>query len=1275
MQRILIVSSLLFFSNLSFGQFDLEKSIIYGGNATDEARDIAVNPTKTALFFGGRSYSTDGDVPGNLAGSDYWIMKRNIDGTLIWSFNYGGLSNDDLVAVMPHSDGGVIAFGTTHTDQGQFGNISGLSGGWLMRTDASGTLIDGKIFGGQITETAVDAFRAVNGDITMLLEAGSTTLNGQTNHGVLDVWVVRVNPSFNILWSNLIGGSSSDIPTAMTQDLNGNVYVTAESNSTLDSLNPNHGGFDVWVVKLGSDGHMIWQQSFGGSDDDIPNDIILHPDGFVYVTVQSSSNDDDFDANSGINDLWLLKLSDQTGDLLAKRRYGGTGNDFNGRLELLGNDHVVIAASTTSSNGDLTGNKGLSDVWIIETDLDGKIFHQMNYGGTVNDYSADILTIDSVFHVLNNSFSNDKNVPANTLSQEDFWYFTLNNAPPPCSDQYVCLTDTTPTNILHPPDNNSLMCVIGCNAGLGAGPNFFNSPCADFNDATAYFKVITDTMADLLTLSVSSFEFNEPRLAVFKTVDCSTYQEILCATGADGSVVMNYLEVEPNTTYVVAISDNAANIGQFEFCASSIHVEFCNRQDKIYVTNTSMGSPASGPYKPGEEVQFCYELTDWSKLSCNGFQGIVPTFGPGWDSTAFNIFGEPLQVDSMIAPVETGFWAWYKQGDVHYNISNPINGYAGGQGMPPGWYFTNTGDPPPATIPDQTTGDINSCLPTPDKWKVCFTLPVVSECESNLDCSVTMKTFADGELGSNNSLACVYDQPEIFNATMLCCLNPGIANTQDFSICSGDTIAFSPQTNLAPPVYYSWTAMPDPFITGAANGFHLYSFFQILTNQVVIPQKVQYSIRAESEGCETSTDEFNVTVFPRPTGQLSLIGPGTVCSGSTVTLDFQLNGSPPFAIGLYRDNEFFTNVLSENNEISINVDPIFSSVLSIGTLSDANCDGTGSGSVIVTIKPVAANLINTILCAGDSLMVADTILKDSGTYSFFLENQAASGCDSIINVTLAVIPSLTEDQNYTICNGDTVYVLGQPYTETTNEIIEYLGPEGCPNYIHLDLVVKDTFSMDISQTICFGDTLNFGGIKVFEEGVYSHTDEVRPGCFEETVLHLDVLPALVINDVSIMADNGNDNGAILVEIIGGLQPYTYHWNTGQTTESLFNIPHGHYVLTVNDANGCNEVFEFDVPFADAVHDITSDLPLTCRPTLLSPNDKLRLINTGKENIQIPTLEFIAVTGQRIVLQHDVDVPAEAFYFQDLPGSLPPGVYMLCARLKNGKSMLWKMVVE
>jgi len=1276
MQIIRILSLLLFISFQGISQTNLETNMVFGGNSIDEPKDIAVNAAGNTLFYGARSFSSDGDVPANEGGSDFWVMKRNLDGSLIWSKTFGGSNNDDLEAVLPHSDGGVMAFGTTRTDQGLFGDLTGLAGGWLMRTNSNGTLIDGKIFGGTITETAVDAFRHVNGNVTMAMEAGSTTLNGQTNNGILDVWLVQVNAALTIQWTALLGGNGTDVPEAITSDINGNIYVAATSNSNLPGLGNNQGGKDIWVFKISPTGELLWQKTFGGSEDEEASDILYHPDGFVYVLAHSGSSDGDFDANDGLNDLWMIRLAGIDGDLEHMQRFGGSGNDFNGHADFYGDDQIVISVSSTSSDLELTGNKGLADVWVLTTDLNGNILQQMNYGGSLNDLAVDIITNDSIFYLLSSTLSSDKNVPFNSITQQDLWYYSLNPNPDTCSEQFLCQPDSMLTNHIYPPANDALICVSGCTAGYGPGPQFNTGSCPDFVQPTAYFFVTTDTTADLLTLSVTSDEFNQPQIALLRSVNCSSFQQVECATGLNGSVLMAYIDVEPLTTYVIAISDVEGNIGEFELCATSIDVEFCNEDDRIFVTSTSLGSPLKGPYKPGEEVRICYELEDWNKLDCNGFQGLVPTFGPGWDTTSFDLFGQPIEMDELLAPVTTGFWEWYKVGDVRYNVSNPINGFDGGQGMPAGWYFTNTGNTPPATEPDETTGDIEVCTPTPDKWKVCFYLKVVDECESNLDCTITMRTFSDGEIGRNPSLACAYDQEEVFITNMVCCVNPGIQNIQDFSVCSNDTIAFQPQTNLFPPVTYTWTADPDPFIMGATSGNDLNSFYQVLINETAVPLKVRYTIRAEGNGCETDTEEFEITVLPLPTSRITVTGPTIICSGSTVTFNFESTGTPPFAIGLYRDNELFANVLSESNFLSIPIDPVFGGRFRIGTLSDASCDGQGTGFVNVTVKPNSSVIIDTTICEGESFFVGTEEFDETGTYTVTLEDGATNNCDSVVFLSLTIAPTITESIDEIICNGDTLYVLGVPYTESTTELIEYTGPEGCPNFIDLHLVVEDTFSMDIAQTICYGDTLDFEGILVYQEGTYSFVEEIRPGCFEETVLHLAVLPAIIINDLAIIGDNGTNSGAILVEIIGGSPPFQFLWNTGQTSESLFNIQHGTYQLTVTDRLGCIQVFTFNVPMISGTKDLTkSDSEIKIWPTMTAAGEKMQLLNTGLTSASVNGITWWSTHGQSLDITLDLEISAGANAYIYVPELLAPGIYFVRLSLSNGESIWTKVVLN
>jgi hypothetical protein len=277
---------------------------------------------------------------------------------------------------------------------------------------------------------------------------------------------------------------------------------------------------------------------------------------------------------------------------------------------------------------------------------------------------------------------------------------------------------------------------------------------------------------------------------------------------------------------------------------------------------------------------------------------------------------------------------------------------------------------------------------------------------------------------------------------------------------------------------------------------------------------------------------------------------------------------------------------------------------------------------------------------------------------------------------LNITPSLHETIEDVICQGDTLFVLGQPYTQTTNEEIEYTGLSGCPNYIQLNLLVKDTFTSEIAQTICNGDTLDFEGIQVFEPGSYSHVVESHPGCFLETILNLTVLPVIVINDLAIIGDNGFDNGAILVEIVGGTPPFTYLWSSGQTTESLFNIKHGDYTLTVTDQQGCDQIFTFEVPFINGTQDASKENnTLNVWPTILSTKDYIEVINTHTKPVRVASVAWCTLNGETFNAFNETTIEAGSEHSIKIPESFAQGLYYLKISLTDGSSQSFKVVIR
>jgi hypothetical protein len=187
---------------------------------------------------------------------------------------------------------------------------------------------------------------------------------------------------------------------------------------------------------------------------------------------------------------------------------------------------------------------------------------------------------------------------------------------------------------------------------------------------------------------------------------------------------------------------------------------------------------------------------------------------------------------------------------------------------------------------------------------------------------------------------------------------------------------------------------------------------------------------------------------------------------------------------------------------------------------------------------------------------------------------------------------------------------------------------------------------------------------------------VHPGCYEETVLHLELLPAIDTNNVIIFADNGFNSGAILVEIIGGTFPFQYLWNSGQTTESLFNIMHGQYSLTVTDRLGCDEVFTFVVPFISGTNEIGAEATaVKIWPTVTTSGDKIQLVNTGTSNLNLSGINWWSMQGQNFKSPANRALAAGETYIVDVPELMAPGVYFFQVYFVDGSSSWTKIIIS
>src|SRR4051812_30275914 len=95
-----------------------------------------------------------------------------------------------------------------------------------------------------------------------------------------------------ILWQQTIGGSDADVLTSMTIAANRSIVLCGYSNSNIsgNKSDDSFGGYDYWVVKLDSNGNVLWNKTFGGIKNDFASSIICTSDS-GYLLGGSSISD------------------------------------------------------------------------------------------------------------------------------------------------------------------------------------------------------------------------------------------------------------------------------------------------------------------------------------------------------------------------------------------------------------------------------------------------------------------------------------------------------------------------------------------------------------------------------------------------------------------------------------------------------------------------------------------------------------------------------------------------------------------------------------------------------------------------------------------------------------------------------------------------------------------------------------------------------------------------------------------------------------------------
>lgn len=677
--------------------------------------------------------------------------------------------------------------------------------------------------------------------------------------------------------------------------------------------------------------------------------------------------------------------------------------------------------------------------------------------------------------------------------------------------------------------NGGNACYRGCTTDASPGVNQGDNSCYSFYNPTVWYTFTTDELADFLDLTITSDELIRPYFALYRTNACVFFENVMCKVEGNGSVTLDGFKVDPQTRYHLAISDFYGESGEFEVCMSTrANTNVCNVLDELKVLNTSMGSPLRGPYRPGEEVSFCYKVNAWQFVSCNWLQAVIPEFGPCWDPVSFSVDGEPMQIDNFLNPFAVGEWQWLPAGEATYNVENPQFSLRPNDPLPAGWYFINqnSGVEPVLLDVNSSLGDGVRCALDTLTWEICFTLRTSGEvnCSEISNCNISIKTFTDGEVGGRERAACLSDVPIHYNAYLDCCNNPQVQPVDNTTLCSGEELVIQFDAN-DPDVRYNVIASPGAGITGAQSGNFGSTLTQTLTNSTFDTDLVTYTVVPEFQGCQGTPIDFEVLVFPKPDGSISV--DESICEGDVATLSFELNGLPPFEI-VWAEESVAPQTLNTNGtSVTTQVFPSASTSYSIVSITGQNgCINENiSTSDDIEVRPTSLVEIDTIICQGEVYEFEGTTYDETGQYDIVFPGQNQFECDSTIRI---------------------------------------------------NLTVGDTYRDSLDADLCFGETFNIGENIFTTSGNFVAVLPSALGCDSIIFLSLRFGEEITIADTLIINDPGTGQGVINISPQGGFPPYRYAWDTGSTGNFLQNLVGGDYTVTITDQNDCSAEFTFTV---------------------------------------------------------------------------------------------------
>lgn len=312
------------------------------GGSGDDKLATGVRVDDGYLVVGWSNSSTDDGE------HDGYVAKLDRTGETEWERTYGGEGTDRFYDVTQVEDGYLVAGMSTD-------GASDTWSGWMMKLGPDGETRWDRTY----DDSSPGAFWGIAKDDGRIYVAG-----WQDRRATTDAWAMELEVDGDPVWTE-----TYDTQYSSSDEYLNSVFATGDGELIMTG-SVTSGGTDPsdgWVLKVGDDGGLKWDETYGGGNYDRVHDAVATDDGSYVLAGQTAS------AGAGEKDGWMLKVRDD-GEKQWDRTYGtpktdalfGIHDDPDGGYAVSGTKHVL-------------GEQG-ADGWVVRTDDEGYEQWENTYG-------------------------------------------------------------------------------------------------------------------------------------------------------------------------------------------------------------------------------------------------------------------------------------------------------------------------------------------------------------------------------------------------------------------------------------------------------------------------------------------------------------------------------------------------------------------------------------------------------------------------------------------------------------------------------------------------------------------------------------------------------------------------------------------------------------------------------------------------------------------------------------------------------------------------------